>query len=54
MKTAEEQLEAEMSEALAFVERAARLARKTGSADWRRIALGMCKKVARLAAKLGE
>ena len=48
MKTAKEQLEAERTELIALVERAARLARKTGSNTWHRIAVDGCREVARL------
>lgn len=48
MKTAKEQLEAERDEQMALVERASRLARKTGANIWHRIAVEGCREVARL------
>ena len=48
MKTAKEQLEAERDEQIALVERAALLARETGSDAWHRIAVEGCQEVARL------
>jgi hypothetical protein len=54
MKTAADQLNAELSERLAIAELASRLARKTGSAEWHRIAIAACGDVARLTAALAR